>query len=150
MGFTMLSAVTPFLSFPMMSGQCFDQIMSFFVDILINGLMAYGLTFKIARHSSGNLFRAPMSRKTKFNVLSNVFIFQSISLMCLALSLNRSFMSLVAQVASFSNRRSVAVEFPRYRRVIPTQFFGDSPKTQTFRFKDAYLIPLLYRQMRIT
>ena len=150
MGFAMLSTMTPFLSFSVMSGQCFDQIMSFFVDELVNGFRAYGLALQIRRQPPGDLFRAPLYRKTMFNVPLNVFIFQSVSLMRLTLSLNRSFMSLVAQVASFSNRRSVSFEFPRYRRVIPSQFSSDTSKTQAFRFQDAYLIPLLYRQMGIT
>jgi hypothetical protein len=124
--------------------------MSFFVDKLVNGLMADRLAFEIRRQPPGDLFRTPMYRKTMFNVPLNVFILQSVPLMRLALSLNRSFMSLVAQVASFSNRRSVSFEFPRYRRVIPSQFSGDTPKTQTFRFQDADLVPLLYRKMKIT
>ena len=104
-----------------------DQRISFplprlyaFLDGLVNGFRAYGLALQIRRQlrrqPPGDRFRAPMYRKTFFNVPLNFFIFQPVRMMLLVLCLNRSFMSLVAVVGSFSNRRSVAVEFPRYRK----------------------------------
>jgi len=145
----MLATVTPSLSFPVMHGQRSDQIMSILVDILVNGFMAYGLTLMINRQPSGYLFRTPMNKKSVFNVPSNFIILQAVALMRQALSLNGPFVGLVAEIASFSYRRSIAVKLPGYRRVIPTQLTGDAPETLTFCFQDADLVSLLYCQMRI-
>ena len=123
--------------------------MSFLVDELVNGLMAYGLALMVNCQSSCDLFRTPLQMKSGLDVPLNFLILQPVSLMRQALSQNRSFMSLVAQVASFTHRRSVAVEFSGNGRVMPAQLMGNAPETLTLRFQDADLVSLLYCQMRI-